>query len=60
MNNKKLNITTVLNKAGHKYHQLKVAKHIAPDQVPMEIQSDQVKALAYVLVEEINKVLEGK
>ena len=60
MTNKKLNYHILLSRAGQKYQQLKIAKSIAPDQVDPEIKSDQVKAILYVLVEEINEILGRK
>lgn len=55
----KLNFTQILNKAGAKYVQLKLAKHGMADYMP-EIKSDQLKAVLETLVEEINKILDEK
>jgi hypothetical protein len=58
MKNKKLNAIQILNKAGFRYGGLKIAKYGNDYNAPSEIQSDQVKAVIEVLVEEINKILE--
>jgi hypothetical protein len=51
-----LDYYAVMNIANRKYKNLKAERnpYIAPELLPYEIQSDQVRALAYALVAEIN------
>ncbi len=60
---KLIDVDEVLRKANKRYVDAKMAagmdlRHAAPEMMP-RIQSDQVKAIAAVLVDEVNKRLEA-
>lgn len=57
-----INLETVLEKANKEYARLKQESNpfTAPELLPQEIRSDQIKALAKVLIEAINEELDAE
>ena len=55
-------VETIMNKAGKNYQALKMAKnsYLAPELIPDKIPSDQIKAIAIAIVEELVDIIEDK
>ena len=62
MIDKKKLFETIMSKAGEYYQNLKIAKnpYLAPELIPDTIPSDQIKAIAITIVEELVDIIEDK